>query len=105
MVADGRIAVFERIELCKKCGERFFINIRTVAVELGFLLCFDLDIDAGISGFQPYKICFDALCTHPVFDRLAGESGGESERSGCDSKLLEDNRHIDALAAEIHLLG
>ena len=60
------IAFLKLIKLFKKSLLTFIRNLRTLAIDLGLICCFDLDVDSGVTFRKFNKISSDSRCCNTL---------------------------------------
>ena len=101
---DQGVAVLDAVDLLQQAFKLGFLDMGTLAVDLGLIAGFDLDVDPRDTVFELDEVRDDVVVADAVFDRLAGEARHKAEGGAVESQLGEHAGHVDALAAVVVFL-
>ena len=76
-----------------------FLNIGALSVDLGLLLCLDLDVYPAETILQLDKICLNSHGLDSVLNLLTGKSSNKTESYGINSYVLKYGGDIDTFTA------
>ena len=100
-----RVAGGDRIELFIELHEILLADHRPLGVDLGLRIAFELDVDARVACGQPDKIRAHASACHGTVKRLTRKARDKAQRDRLAPEVRKHRGNIDALAAELDVLG
>ena len=99
------VAVFDPVYLLEQSFKLRVIDMRTLAVDLGFFTRFDLDIDARDTVLELDEIRDYPVVADTLFDSFSGEARHKSVGGAVKPELGEHAGDVYSLAAEVVFLA